>query len=95
MWLVAVEVEHLTVQHLHAGQSIVLWHTRLATLDDKYIGLLSELVLHSWPSTEAEVQKDLQPYWSFRDKIAIIDGIAVKGRRIIIPAAPQYKAACT
>ena len=54
--------------------------------------MLSELILHHWPSTKPEVQEDLQPYWSFRAKIAITDGIAMKSRRIIIPAALQDKA---
>ena len=36
-----------------------------------------------------EVQRDLQPYWSFRDKIVVIDGIIMKGKRIIIVESPQ------
>ena len=45
-----------------------------AMLDDKPIGMLSELIPCGWPSTKAEVQKNLQPYWSFRPKIAMIEG---------------------
>ena len=47
--------------------------------------------LHGWLSTKAEVQKDLQSYWSFRDEIVIIDEISMKGRRIIVPASLQNK----
>ena len=43
--------------------------TGIATLDHKHIGMLSEPVLHSWPSTKAEGQKELQPYWSFRERL--------------------------
>ena len=56
---------------------------RKAMSCDEYIGMLSELILCVWPSTK------LQPYWSIRDEIAIIDGIAMKGRRIIIHAVLQ------
>ena len=42
-------------------------------------------MLHGWLSVRPEVQKELQPYWSFRDEIAINDGITMKGKRIIIP----------
>ena len=35
-------------------------------------------------------KEDLQPYWTFRDEIAMIDGTAIKGR-IIIPAVLQDK----
>ena len=59
---------------------------------DGHLGMLSELALHCWPSKKAEVQKDLQPYWSFKDEIPIIDGIAVKGRRTIVPSALQGEA---
>ena len=38
--------------------------------------MLPESLLQSWPSIKAEVQKNLQPYWSFRDETAIIDGTA-------------------
>ena len=34
---------------------------RTATLDDEFKGILTDLVLHSWPSTKAEVQKELHP----------------------------------
>ena len=57
----------------------------IAILHDEHLGLLSELILHGWLLTNDEVQKELQPYLSFRDEIAIIHGITMKGR--IIPAA--------
>ena len=40
---------------------------------------------------KANVQVVLQPYWSLRNEIAIIDGIPMKVRRIIIPASLQNK----
>ena len=63
---------------------------RLAAKDDKPLCMLSENVLPGWPSTKTEVQKE--PYWSFRDEIVIIDGIAMKDRRIIVPTSLQRKA---
>ena len=61
-------------------------YIKLATLDDELLGILLEHVLCGWPSPKVKVQKELQPYYSFRHKIVIIDGIAMKDRRIIIPA---------
>ena len=46
---------------------------RLATLDNEHLAVLSEYVWNAWPLMKAEVQKELQPYWSLRDEIAIID----------------------
>ena len=48
-------------------------------------------MLCSWPSTEPEAQRKLQLYWSFRDDIAVTDGIAITGRRIVIPDSLQDK----
>ena len=48
------------------------------------------ILLHC-PST-AEVQKYLQPYWSYKDKTAIMDGISMRSRGIIVPALLQDKA---
>ena len=45
---------------------------RSATIDDKYLSILSEYVLCGWILMRAEVQKDLQPHWLFRDETVII-----------------------
>ena len=50
--------------------------------------------LHSLVShpQKLEVQKELKPYWLFRDQITVIDWIAIKGRRKILPISLQDKA---
>ena len=65
---------------------------RLVTLDDYHLGMLSKYVMHSWPSTKAEVHRELHPYWSFREEIIIIGGIAMKDRKIIVSTSLQGKA---
>ena len=57
---------------------------RIATLDDEHLSILLDLILCSWPLEKAEVQKEFQAHWSFRDEITIIAGITMKGRRIIV-----------
>ena len=54
---------------------------RFAMLNYEHVGMQSELILHGWPMTKAEMQKDLRTYWLFQDKIAIIDSIAMKGQK--------------
>ena len=65
---------------------------RMANLDDEHIGIMSDHVLSGRPSIKAEVQKELQPYKSFKDEIRIIDEMAMEGTRKIQPAALQDKA---
>ena len=62
------------------------------TPKDDHIGVLLMYVIHRWPSPRSEVIKEVQPYWSSRDEVAVIDWIAMKDRRIIIPASLQKRA---
>ena len=36
-------------------------------------------------NSKDEFSEELKPYWSYRDELAVIDGIILKGRCIIIP----------
>ena len=65
---------------------------RTATVDNESLCILLDLILHGWPSSEAEVQKELQCYWSFWGENVIIDGIAKKGIIIIITVSLQDRA---
>ena len=42
----------------------VIW---LAVLYEQHIGVQSNYVMCGWPLMKSEVQKEVQPYWSFRD----------------------------
>ena len=57
---------------------------RSATIDDEHLRMLSEYVSCGWSSMRAEICKLIHLYWSFRDEIVVIDGIALKGERIMI-----------
>ena len=59
---------------------------RITMLNDEDIDMLSELVLYDWPSAKPDVQRDLQPYWAFRDEISITDSTSIKGKRIYYKA---------
>ena len=62
---------------------------KLIIIDDEHLGILSELVLCDWPSTKADAQKELMKNWLIRDEITVMDGTAMKGRKIIELAALQ------
>ena len=46
---------------------------------------LKGIIITGWPDSRDELHVDLQPYWSFRNKLEVIDGIILKGRCIIMP----------
>ena len=59
------------------------------TKADPILCELRETILQGWPYTFREISKNLLPYWSYRDELAIENGILMKSGRIIIPKAMQ------
>ena len=49
--------------------------------DDDHPSAVSTYRVHGWPSTRAQVWKELQPYWPFRDDITVKDRIAMMGQK--------------
>ena len=43
------------------------------------------IITTHWLSTKDELHIDVRPYWSYRDDLAVIDSMVMKGRCIIIP----------
>ena len=58
-----------------------------ASIQDEHLQCLKSFIIAGWPSTEDELHTDLKPYWSYRDELAVINGIVLKGRHIIIPTS--------
>lgn len=46
---------------------------------------LKDTVLQGWPTNKRDLDSELTPYWNFRDEISIVDGLLLKGDRIITP----------
>ena len=51
---------------------------------DEHLQCLKSFIIAVWLSTKDELHSDLRPYWSYRDDLAVIDGVVMKGRQIII-----------
>ena len=49
-----------------------------ASTQDDHLQHLKSLVITGWPSTKGELHTDLKPYWSYKDELAIIDGVVLK-----------------
>ena len=45
---------------------------------------LQQLIISGWPDSRDKLLVDLQPYWSYRDELVVIDGVILKGRHIIM-----------
>ena len=56
-----------------------------ASPQDAHLQQLKSFIITGWPDTKDELHADLRPYWSYRDELAVIDGIILHGRCIVIP----------
>ena len=52
---------------------------------DNHLQQLKGTIITGWPDSRDELWAELQLYWSYRDELAVIDGIILKGKCIIIP----------
>ena len=58
-----------------------------ASTQDNHLQCLKSFIITGLPNTKDKLQADLKPYWSYRDELAIIDGVMLKGRHIVIPTS--------
>ena len=58
-----------------------------ASAQDDHLQCFKSFIIAGWPSTKDELHTDLKPYWSYRDELAVIDGVMLKDRHIIIPTS--------
>ena len=52
---------------------------------DNHIQKLKYFIITGWPHSKDEISEELKLYWSYKDELAVINGIMLKGRHIIIP----------
>ena len=50
-----------------------------------------EYVIQRWPQNKNQLLQDIRTYWMFRDDMAVINGVVIKGRCIVIPKALQQQ----
>ena len=58
---------------------------RQETRKDKELKQLMETIVLGWPEKRRDVPEQIQPYWPFRDELAVENGLVLKGPRIVIP----------
>ena len=56
-----------------------------ASSQDDHLQQLKSFIIAGWPDTKEELHTDLRPYLSFKEELAVIDGVIRKGRCIVIP----------
>ncbi|XP_064630897.1 uncharacterized protein K02A2.6-like [Lineus longissimus] len=55
------------------------------TSSDPVLQQLSEYIWRGWPAKQHDLPAPLRQFWSYRDELAIEDGILFKGKQVVIP----------
>ena len=58
---------------------------KAATEKDAKLQMLKGYIIRGLPHTKEAVEQGVEKYWPIRNELTTIDGIAVKGKHIIIP----------
>ena len=61
------------------------------TVQDEHLQCLKNIIITGWPNTKDQLHIDIRPYWSYKDDLAVIDSVVMKGRCIIIPQDLQQQ----
>ena len=55
------------------------------TYKDETLVVLKNQIIKGWPLMRSECLKNLQDYWNYRGELSIVNGLVLKGVRIVIP----------
>ena len=84
--------EEITLQ-IHLIQSSLpvskpkLEEIREETAKDESLKDLIEIIKRGWPETKAYVSNSTRMYWDVRDELSELNGIILRGERILIPTS--------
>ena len=72
----------------YAGMYVIA-DIQVATQEDTYLQKLKIYITQGWAHKNEEVEHMMRQYWSIRSEMEMIDGITMKGERIMIPSLLQ------
>ena len=52
---------------------------------DENLVTLKNMIIKGWPDMRDDCPQILRKYWTYRDELSILDGLVLKGVRIVIP----------
>lgn len=77
--------------HVHGVMSSMpvsdqkMTHIRVVTDRDEQIKLLKQVIHNGWPDDRSQCPKTLLEFWNYRDELTEVDGVILKGNKILIP----------
>jgi hypothetical protein len=62
---------------------------REATAADPVLQAVQSIIQNGWPEKRQQCDSKTLAYWNFRDELSVVDGILLKGEKVIIPKSLQ------
>lgn len=59
---------------------------KIETDKDPVMQTLARTITEGWPKNRSDCPPRVVPFWNYRDELTVIDGLILKGSRIVIPA---------
>ena len=63
-----------------------------ATAQDEHLQCLKNIIISGWLNTKDQLHIHTRPYWPYKDDLAVIHGVVIKGRCISIPEMLKHQA---
>ncbi len=65
----------------------------IATMSDQdpQMVLLKQVIQQGWPELRKHCPPEIIEFWNYRDEITSVDGLMIKGQKLIIPVALRQK----
>ena len=78
--------------NVQIAQVLKIRPTKLATMQEEItahpcLQMLKTLIQSVWPETMQDLPNEVKLYWYLKDELGIIDGLIMKGTRVIIPSS--------
>ena len=54
--------------------------------------MYKNIITAGWPNPKDQLHIHKRPYWSYKDNLAVINGVVMKGRCIVIPERLKQQA---
>ena len=82
--------------HVHVLSSLPISDRKMKeikahTEQDPQMDQLKQVMLKGWPEERHRCPEQVLDYWNFRDEWTVVDGLMLKGQKIVIPSALRPK----
>ena len=77
---------------MNVSECMSIQQIQQATVQDEHLQWLKGYIIAGWPESKDHVYQDIRAFQSFKDDMAVIDGIIMKGSHVIIPGILKTQA---